>query len=166
MTRRRAIVGVGIGLLVIVGVVLYTQLTALSYGELKAALRAHGAMIQDDGIGLQPFLSGTDHRLRVNGEGVDVFEYRSALEAAYDASRISADGSTFHGGFGPFGGQAVVVDYVAPPHWFRAGRVIVLYVGRQSAVLAQLRQVLGPQFAGGDATVAMQRRFASGRLAE
>lgn len=151
MTKRKAIVvggGVGVVLLVLIGLALYTQLTALSYSGLKSALRAQGATVQDEGIGSQPFLAGTDERLRVNGTEVDVFEYHTTLEATYDASRISADGSTFRGGFGPFGGQAATVDYIAPPHWFRAGRVIVLYVGRQGDLLARLRQVLGPQFAG------------------
>jgi hypothetical protein len=152
MTRRRVTVGVGVGLLILLSAVLYTQLTALSYDGLKSALRAHGAAVQDDGLGSQPFLAGTDRRLRVNGVGVDVFEYRTTFEASYDASRISADGSTFRGGLGPLGGQAAAVEFIAPPHWFRSGRVVVLYVGQQGDLLALLRQVLGPQFVG-DGTI-------------
>jgi hypothetical protein len=149
MTRRRVAVGVGVGLLIVLGVVLFTQQAAMSYDSLKSALRTHGAAVRDDGIGSQPFLGGTDRRLRVNGVGVDVFEYRTTFEASYDASRISADGSTFRGGLGPLGGRAATVDFIAPPHWFRSGRVVVLYVGQQGDLLALLRQVLGPQFAGG-----------------
>jgi hypothetical protein len=120
----------------------------LSATGLVSALRAQGATVQDEGIGSDLFLAGTDHRLRVNGMSIDAFEYRTTLEARYDASRISRDGSTFGPRFGPFGDHAATVDYVAPPHWFRKGRVLVLYVGRQADLLALLRQVLGPPFAG------------------
>lgn len=155
MTKRTTIIAVGVVLLIIASIVLYTQSTALSYSGLKSMLLTHGATVQDDGIGSEPFMAGTDHRVRVNAEGVDVFEYRTTLEATYDASRISTDGSTFRGGFGPIGRTAATVDFIAPPHWFRSGRIIVLYVGRQSDLIALLQQVLGPQFAGGDATSRM-----------
>jgi hypothetical protein len=42
----------------------------------------------------------------------------------------------------------VIVDWVAPPHFFLKGRVLVLYVGSDPAVLAALRAVLGAQVAG------------------
>ena len=152
MTRRKAtVVGASVGavLLILVGLVLYTQLTALSYTGLQSALRAQGATVQDEGsVSPSPFLAGTDYILRVNGTEVNVYEYRTTIEATYDASRLSADGTTFAPRFGPFGDHAATVDFIAPPHWFRRGRVIVEYVGRQADLLALLRQVLGPQFAG------------------
>jgi hypothetical protein len=124
------------------------QVTASSYATVVAALRAHGATVQEDGLGVQPFLGGTDHRLTVNGAGVDVFEYRTAIGSSLDASHISADGSTISSGFGPVH-TATTVDFIAPPHWFHSGRVIVLYVGHDSNVLTLLHVVLGTQFAGG-----------------
>lgn len=41
------------------------------------------------------------------------------------------------------------VDWIALPHLFRSGRVIVLYVGGDAETLLALRAVLGEQFAGG-----------------
>jgi hypothetical protein len=35
-----------------------------------------------------------------------------------------------------------------PPHFFKSGRLIVLYVGEESSVLKALEAMLGPQFAG------------------
>jgi hypothetical protein len=47
------------------------------------------------------------------------------------------------------GGTATtIVDWVAPPHFFLKGRVLVLYVGSDPAVQKLLAGVLGPQFAG------------------
>jgi hypothetical protein len=42
-----------------------------------------------------------------------------------------------------------VVDWGAPPHHFRRGRVIVSYIGDDRAIIGLLTAVLGPQFAGG-----------------
>jgi hypothetical protein len=146
--RQKILVGAA-GALVILAVTLLvvTLLTATSYASLQQALRAHGASVHDDGQGSEPFLGGTDHRLSVNSSDVDVFEYRTTLGASLDASRISSDGSTIRGGFGPFG-SAVVVDFTAAPHWFHDGRIIVLYVGQNAALLTLFQDVLGPQFAG------------------
>jgi hypothetical protein len=135
-----------VGLLVIIAA--YVQATALSYSSVLGAMRERGVTIQEQGTGTSPFLRGTDHRVTINGEPVDVYEYATTVEAALDAGRISADGSTFSSGFGPIGGSAAIVEFVAPPHWFRQGRVIVLYVGRDTDVLALLKDVLGAQFAG------------------
>ncbi|HEV2107022.1 MAG TPA: hypothetical protein VGR16_02025 [Thermomicrobiales bacterium] len=40
------------------------------------------------------------------------------------------------------------MEWVAPPHFFRQGAVIVLYVGEDPAVLDLLEELLGAQFAG------------------
>jgi hypothetical protein len=145
--QRKLLLGAGLALLLIAGIVLATQLGATSYADLRDALGAHGASVREDGVGSDPFLGGVDHRLTVNGAGVDVFEYRTTLGASLDAAGISSDGSTISHRFGPFG-SAAVIDYVAPPHWFRSGRVLVRYVGRDESIQALLRGVLGDQFAG------------------
>jgi hypothetical protein len=155
MTKRKATivrVGAGVVLMVLAGLVLYTQLTALSYAGLKDQLRAQGATIQDEGVQPRVFpvrvLAGTGYLPRINGAQVAVFEYRTTLAASYDTTRISADGTSFRPSFVPFGGHAGSLDFFAPIHWFHRGKVIALYVGQQDDLLALLRHVLGPQFAG------------------
>ena len=94
----------------------------------------------------QPFLhprSGTT--IRMSGSALNapadlqLFEYASAVDAQGDAHQIRADGS---------GAANTIVDWVAPPHFFLKGRVLVIYVGNDSAVVNLLRNLLGPQFAG------------------
>lgn len=94
----------------------------------------------------QPFLrpaSGTTVRLSggtlAAPADLQVFEYGSAAEAASDAHRIRADGS---------GTATTIIDWVAPPHLYLKGRVLVIYVGTDPAVVSLLRSLLGPQFAG------------------
>ncbi len=146
-TRWKALVGAAVALAAVLAIV--TQLTAMSYASLRDELRAHGASVRENGLGSQPFLGGTDHRLTVDGASVDVFEYQTTAGASLDAARISPDGSTITKGLGPLGGGAAAVDFIAPPHWFHSGRLIVLYVGRDSGALALLRATLGTQLAGG-----------------
>ena len=48
----------------------------------------------------------------------------------------TADGST-------------VVEWVATPHFYSAGTLLVLYVGDERRTLDALQRLLGPPFAGG-----------------
>ncbi len=41
-----------------------------------------------------------------------------------------------------------MTDWVAPPHFFRCDRVIVLYLGQEQHIPAALTELCGPQFAG------------------
>lgn len=146
--KRKLFIGVAVAVILMVALGLLTQLSATSYASFQESLRAHGATVQENGAGSQPFLRGTDRRLSINGTAVDVFEYGTTLETSLDAGRISTDGSTISSGIGPFGGPAATIDFIAPPHWFRSGRVLVLYVGRDGSVLALLQTTLGAPFAG------------------
>jgi hypothetical protein len=137
-------------LVIVCGLGAYTQVTAFSYADLLAALRAQDAAVQEHGTASTPTFQGAGHELLVNGADVAAYAYGTALAAQYDASRVSSDGATFRGGVGPFGGRAVTVDWIAPPHHYRRGRVIVSYIGDDSAITTLLTGILGPQFAGGD----------------
>jgi hypothetical protein len=94
----------------------------------------------------QPFLhpeSGTTVRLSgaalASPADLQIFEYGSTAAAQADAHQIRADGS---------GNATTIVDWVAPPHFFLKGRVLVIYVGSDTAVFSLLGSLLGPQFAG------------------
>lgn len=88
----------------------------------------------------QPFSSVSGRIVKINREGVQVFEYPwpSAVDA--DAKQVSADGTTI-GTSKP--------SWMAPPHFFKSGKFLVLYVGGNQTVLNVLRGALGGQFAGG-----------------
>jgi hypothetical protein len=110
------------------------------------ALRAKNVTVVISGTLSQPFLnpqSGTAVRISggplTNTADLQLFEYPSASAASADARRIRPDGS---------GTATAIVDWIAPPHFFVKGQVMVLYVGSDSAVLSLLQSLLGPQFAG------------------
>jgi hypothetical protein len=87
----------------------------------------------------QQFFSPTGQIIRVNGEDVQVFEYESAEAAEEEAALVSEDGSSI---------GTTMVTWVNTPHFYRAGNLIVLYVGENEAVVDALESLLGEQFAG------------------
>ena len=68
-----------------------------------------------------------------------VFEYADESATEADAALISPDGGSI---------GTSMVTWVAAPHFYKIGKLIVLYVGNDSAVIKVLESVLGPQFAG------------------
>ncbi len=109
------------------------------YVSLVDHLRAQGAMVTPIGDISQPFFPVKGRLITVNGEQVQVYEYADADAANAEAARISPDGGTI--------GNAQV-DWIAPPHFFKADKILVLYVGTADTTLQPLRTVLGSQFAG------------------
>ncbi len=77
--------------------------------------------------------------ITVNGSNVQVFEYATADEADAEAALVSPDGSSI---------GTTMASWVAPPHFYKAEKLIVLYVGESEAIIDILESVLGPQFAG------------------
>ncbi|HWP23759.1 MAG TPA: hypothetical protein VNM15_06185 [Candidatus Binatia bacterium] len=102
-------------------------------------LRAAGAKVEIVGEVDQPFLSTTGTLIKLQGEDVQVFEYSSAAQMEAEAKLISRDGTTV-------GNRKV--HWIGPPHFFKQGRVLVLYVGDEKKVEKALEAVLGRQFAG------------------
>ena len=81
--------------------------------------------------------------LEVNGERVLVMDYGDADALDVEAAGISPTGSSV-----ATHGQASMILWDAPPHFFRTETAIVLYVGDSPKVIEALTSVLGPQFAG------------------
>ena len=111
------------------------------YVSLVDNLRAAGAAIEPAGSVSQPFFAPQGQVLTVTGEDVQAFEFASAEEADTVAETVSADGSSI---------GTSMVRWVAPPHFYKAGKLIVIYVGGDSDVINALQKAMGPQFAGGE----------------
>jgi hypothetical protein len=116
--------------------------TVQNYDSFVDNLRAAGATVEHETLPqviVQDFFSVTGQVFKVNGEEVQLFEYDNQSKAEEEAALVSHDGSSI-GTSMPF--------WVAPPHFYKAGRIIVLYVGENTAVIEALDKVLGSQFAG------------------
>lgn len=110
------------------------------YASLITSLEAAGAAVIPGETLSQPFFDVTGQIMRVNGEDVQVFEFADEATAEMAASQISPDGSST---------PTMMITWMATPHFYRSGRVIVVYVGENEGITSLLEAMIGPQFAGG-----------------
>jgi len=89
----------------------------------------------------QPFFSVQARIVRFNGSDLQVFEYPSEAAADADVRRVAPDGTSV---------GTSMITWMATPHFFKAGRFTVLYVGDDATTLTMLEAALGGQFAGGE----------------
>ena len=116
--------------------------SAQGYGteEFLAELGEKGVEAEKGDSLEQAFFSVIGTYVSFNGESVQVFEYDSAETMESDAVLVDASGSSI---------GTTMVGWVATPHFYKKGRILVLYVGDNAEILEILEGVLGPQFAGG-----------------
>ena len=109
------------------------------YISLVANLRAAGADVEPAGDVSQPFFSAPGRLIKVNGEDVQVYEYPNSRTADTQAAQVSPDGSKV---------GTSNVNWIGPPHYYKIGKLVVLYVGDNVGVTRLLKAGLGQQFAG------------------
>jgi hypothetical protein len=107
--------------------------------DLLAALRDAGATVDVVDSVDQIFFSPQGSIISVNGADVQVFEYESSEAMEAEAAQVAPDGGSI---------GTSMVTWVDVPHFYKTGRVIVLYVGSDAATLGLLETVIGSQFAG------------------
>ena len=121
------------------------------YISLVDTLRAAGATVDPAGPeAFTDYFAPQGQLLTVNGEGISAYEFGSAEEADAAAGGVSATGSSIVTTMADGTEMATMVTWVAPPHFYKAGKLIVIYVGSDSDVNNALQEAMGPQFAGGE----------------
>ena len=106
---------------------------------LMTALQAAGMTVESAGAVSQPLFSAPGQSVTVNGQEVQVyvFDTPEAMESA--AAQVSADASTI---------GTTTPTWTSDPHLFKAGRLIVVFVGTDQKIIDILTGTFGPQFAG------------------
>lgn len=112
----------------------------INFNDLVGRLQANDANVETNGTVSQPFFTPEGQIIAVNGQDVQVFEYDSEAAANAEADLVSPDGSSV---------GTSMMSWMATPHFYKSGKLIVLYVGDQAATIELLEEVLGAQFAGG-----------------
>ncbi len=111
----------------------------VDYVSLIDTLRAGGATAEPAGQITQPFFTPTGQVITIIGADVQVFEYPDEAAVGAEAALVAEDGSSI---------GTTMVNWVEAPHFYRAGKIIVLYVGSDAGVMAALEAAMSPQFAG------------------
>lgn len=104
------------------------------YVDLVDALRSAGAMVEPAGEVEQAFFSVKGKKIDVNGAEVQVFEYSDDATRKAESDQISPDGSSI---------GTSMVTWIDQPNFWAKGRLIVLYLGTDPAMLSVLNTVLG-----------------------
>src|SRR3970040_3205087 len=136
-----------IAAVVVIGLAYYTSGTQtplqppVSHGgpvkdhvSLIDALRAKGLVVEPAGKLSQPFFTVEAQIITVEGKQVQIFEYSNGASMSTEASKVSPDGGTI--------GNSKVT-WIEPPHFYKAGRIIVLYVGSNSTINGVLTECSG-----------------------
>ncbi|MCK6585414.1 MAG: hypothetical protein L6Q49_20120 [Anaerolineales bacterium] len=87
----------------------------------------------------QPFIPVKGQILKVNGAEVQIFEFKSNSEMEMTAETISEDGSM---------AGTMMITFADDPHFFKAGRLLALYIGSDEEIVSFLEDAVMPQFAG------------------
>jgi hypothetical protein len=111
----------------------------VDYVSLVDALRAASASVEPADKITQEFFSPTGQIIKVNGADVQVFEYPDEAAAEAEAAQVAPDGGSI---------GTTMVMWMDAPHFYKTGKLIVLYVGSDTAITGLLEPVLGQQFAG------------------
>jgi hypothetical protein len=90
----------------------------------------------------QPFLSVEGESVQVDGGTIQSYEYENEQAAAADAGKIQPDGTI----------PGTQVTWVADPHFYRTGKLLVIYPGSDQKILDALEANLGEPFAVGKAS--------------
>ena len=104
------------------------------YVELVDALRAAGATVEPIGEIEQAFFSVKGQKIKVNGAEVQVFEYSDEPSRKAESDLISPDGTNI---------GTSMITWVDQPNFWAKGRLIVLYLGKDPAILSLFNSVLG-----------------------
>lgn len=111
----------------------------LSAAGLASALGAAGLKVEGKGTIRQPFFAVGAQVLAIGADEIEVFEFATAADAEKGAATVSADGGTV---------GTSAMHWMAPPHFHRRGRTILIHLGNGAEVRTALERLAGAPFAG------------------
>lgn len=121
-----------------------TSQAVMDYSTLLTNLRASAVSIKEgEEVTKQPFFTVKGRLVAVDGGDIQVFEYPTPAKMETESKYVSPDGYAFTAG-----NSVTNVSWIAPPHLYKAGRIMVIYVGIDKTITGLLENLLGKQFAG------------------
>lgn len=127
---------------------LFSSSGVMVYESLVEKLTSMGAEVEPIGEVTAPFFSVAGKEISVNGNDVQIFEHPDVAATDAKSKLISEDG-LFVGTQTTEGMDLSAVEWGGTPHFYKKGKLIVVYVGDDKGTKDALTTVLGSQFAGG-----------------
>jgi len=92
------------------------------------------------------FLPTKRKRMVIGEETIDIYLYSDNKKMEKDAKNIDSKGCQYTS-TGVFS-RSVNVSWVSYPHFYKKGKIIVLYVGTNEKIISDLKDIFGEEFAG------------------
>jgi len=150
MSKKR-LAGIIVGCIIVIAAIAAPlgPKAVTDYSTLLLYLRASSASIVDEGETGRDFFYDAECRIvRVNGIPIQVYEYANAKAMEAEASCVSPDGFSITKDWGDGKCSDRMVGWLETPHFYKAGRIIVIYIGNNCSMISLLKNGLGKQFAG------------------
>ena len=112
--------------------------------ELSDRLTREGHEVASDGTAPGSPFAPTANLLCVDSIQVRVYQYADLAARLAISAGISPDGSKITLPLEGSTNKVMLVDWIASPHFFAKGRIIVLVLGDDTRVAKALTQILGP----------------------
>lgn len=147
--KLAGILGSCIALIIaVVAIAILDPKPVTDYSALLRYLRDSSASIAEEGQIQEPFFDIEGRRVSVNESTIEVYEYANAEAMESEASWVSSDGFSIRKEKEGDIWEVCCVDWIASPHFYKAGRIIVIYIGDNNSIVNLLENALGKQFAG------------------
>ena len=117
----------------------FTASVVEDQASLLCGLEAAGMAAEVGDTVIQDFFTPEGQIIRVNDQDLQVFEYETVDEMESEAAQVAPDGGSV--------GTSMMM-WMDSPHFYKTGRIIVLYIGSDQNTLDLLQKVIGSQFAG------------------
>lgn len=108
----------------------------MDHASFVSYLQEAGLQVEETGMVSQPFTATEGKTLTVSGDEMQVFEFADQATAEAQVS-----------GFKEFFDTSMIM-WIAPPHFYQSGRIIILYLGENAEIIQAMESVAGGQFAG------------------
>ena len=148
---RKKLAGIIVGCVIVIAAIgtLLGPKAVTDYSTLLRYLRASGVSIREEGLtGPSLFYYAVRGLVEIDGIHIQVYEFANAEDMEAEASGVSPDGSIITKEWGDGKGSAKHIEWIDTPHFYKAGRIIVTYIGNNCSMISLLENAFGKQFAG------------------
>lgn len=154
MSKKR-LAGIIVGCIIVIAAIGTPLATPLSpkivtnYSSFLDYLRDSGASIRDEGETGRGLFYDAEYRIvEIDGNPIQVYEYANVKAMEAEASGVSPDGFSITKDWGDGKTSSIFVNWIGTPHFYKAGRIIVIYIGNNCSMISLLENAFGRQFAG------------------
>jgi hypothetical protein len=93
------------------------------------------------------FIPTTRKRMIIDDKSIDIYIFHNNINMENEAKNIGSNGFSYKSNTRDTT-RIINVGWVAPPHFYKKGRIIVQYVGSDQKILTDLKNIFGGQFIG------------------